>query len=91
MALYAGGFCHNLACSLCHVCLPFSALPKLVSRCKRFILPDYPHTTKFLTPEERTIAVQRLSSEHGSHDKARSSLLSGLILALKDYKLYLLA
>jgi hypothetical protein len=57
----------------------------------RFILPDYPNTTRFLTPEERTIATNRLRESIVSHGIPRSSLLSGLVAALRDYKLYLLA
>jgi MFS family permease len=54
-----------------------------------FILPDYPHTTSFLTTEERLIAVNRLK-ETGMKDHSRTNLLTGLRLAITDYKVWLL-
>jgi nitrate/nitrite transporter NarK len=54
-------------------------------------LPDYPHNTKFLTVEERTIAVTRVQDKSGAKDMARGSLLKGLRLALTDYKVWLLS
>src|ERR1700722_13002283 len=57
----------------------------------RFVLPDYPHSTTWLTPEERSIAVMRLQSASGMKDGARGNLLAGLKMALYDYKVWLLA
>ncbi|KAF2399356.1 major facilitator superfamily transporter [Trichodelitschia bisporula] len=56
-----------------------------------FILPDYPHTTKFLSPDERTIATSRIQSHSGFADRKHGSLLTGLKAALTDYKVWLLA
>ena len=56
-----------------------------------FILPDFPHTTKWLSEEEKALATGRLREGSGSHDEERGSLLSGLRMALTDYKVWLLA
>ena len=60
------------------------------------ILPDYPHSTRWLTDEERAFASWRLladineADENGSRDgSGRSSLWDGVRLALVDYRLYL--
>lgn len=56
-----------------------------------FILPDYPNTTKFLSPEERTLAITRLQTGSPTKMTRKSNLLTGLKLALLDYKVWLLA
>ncbi|KUL89782.1 hypothetical protein ZTR_00524 [Talaromyces verruculosus] len=56
-----------------------------------FILPDYPHTTRFLSGEEKAIATRRLETSSGSNDTERGPLLSGVKMALVDYKVWLLA
>jgi MFS family permease len=63
----------------------------LLAVCAIFILPDYPHTTRWLTPEERALAVARIQSHSGMQDKKHGSLLSGLKLALVDPKVWFLA
>jgi MFS family permease len=63
----------------------------ILAVCAIFILPDYPHTTRWLTPEERALAVARISSHSGMQDKKRGSLLQGLKFALVDPKVWLLA
>jgi hypothetical protein len=40
----------------------------LVAVCALFILPDFPHNTRWLTPEERALAMSRL--ENDGHDRA---------------------
>jgi len=47
----------------------------------RFILPDYPHTTKFLSAEERSIAIRRVQNAGGVKDEEKAELLDGLKLA----------
>ncbi|RYP27354.1 hypothetical protein DL767_007726 [Monosporascus sp. MG133] len=55
-----------------------------------FILPNYPATTRWLTPEERAYAQWRLVDDAGEADSAgASSIKEGLIMALKDPRLYL--
>lgn len=56
-----------------------------------FILPDFPATTTWLSNEERALASYRLRESSGSKDEERGSLLSGLRMALSDYKVWLLA
>lgn len=56
-----------------------------------FILPDFPHTTKFLSGEEKAIATRRLESSSGNNDTERGPLLSGVKMAFADYKVWLLA
>lgn len=55
-----------------------------------FILPNYPATTKWLTPEERAYAQWRLIEDAGEADSAgAASIKEGVILAFKDPRLYL--
>lgn len=56
-----------------------------------FILPDFPHTTKFLSSEEKAIATRRLESSSGHNDTERGPLLSCVKMAFADYKVWLLA
>ncbi|TVY83977.1 putative transporter, partial [Lachnellula suecica] len=57
-----------------------------VSICASFIIPDFPHTTRWLSPEERAIATKRLQFSSGSHDTERGSVFSGIKMAVVDYK-----
>lgn len=54
------------------------------------IIPDFPHTTSFLSEEERVIATGRLSYASGSQDTERGSLLSGIKMAVMDVKVWAL-
>lgn len=56
-----------------------------------FILPDFPHTTRWLSEEEKAIATFRLRDGNGNDDAERGSLLSGVRMAVTDYKVWLLA
>ena len=62
-----------------------------VALCAIFILPDFPHNTRFLRPQERAVAVHRLQKVSGSRDTERGSMLQGVRLAFSDYKVWLLA
>lgn len=55
-----------------------------------FILPDFPSTTRWLSEREKAIAMYRLRESSGSLDEKRGSLLSGLHMAVTDYKVWLL-
>ncbi|PNY24303.1 transporter [Tolypocladium capitatum] len=55
-----------------------------------FVLPDFPSTTRWLSDQERAIAVHRLRVHSGSLDEERGSVLQGLKLALADYKVWVL-
>ena len=56
-----------------------------------FILPDFPHTTKFLSGEEKAMATRRLETPSGQSDAERGPLFRGTKMALLDYKVWLLA
>ncbi|PPQ66338.1 hypothetical protein CVT26_011169 [Gymnopilus dilepis] len=58
-----------------------------------WLLPDYPHNTRWITAFERRLAQARLSEDAGEADKdnAEDSQLAGLILALKDPKVTIFA
>ncbi|KAI1480845.1 MFS general substrate transporter [Daldinia eschscholtzii] len=58
--------------------------------CSAFILPNYPATTKWLSLEERAYAQWRLVKDAGEVDVAdASSIKEGVMLALRDPRLYL--
>ncbi|CEJ91917.1 hypothetical protein VHEMI07600 [[Torrubiella] hemipterigena] len=54
-----------------------------------YFLPDYPSTTRWLDEEERAFASWRLLADVGEADDRSASLKDGLIMALKDYRLYI--
>lgn len=55
-----------------------------------FILPDYPHTTRWLSEEERAFASWRLLSDINEADERHSqSIWEGVKEAFKDYRIYL--
>lgn len=55
-----------------------------------FVLPDYPATTPWLTDEEKHFAAWRLLADINEEDRLNDqSMMQGLKLALKDYRLYL--
>ncbi|PCH36563.1 MFS general substrate transporter [Wolfiporia cocos MD-104 SS10] len=58
-----------------------------------FLLPDYPHNTRWLTPAQRRLAQVRLAEDAGEADQdgAHESALIGLKLALKDPKVLVMA
>jgi hypothetical protein len=58
--------------------------------CAFFILPDFPGTTTWLSPEERELAIWRLEEDAGERDEDKRSVFWGLKLALKDGRVYVL-
>ena len=55
-----------------------------------FILPNYPHTTKWLTEEERAFAAWRLTKDIDEEDTyGEKSMWDGVKMAVRDYRLYL--
>ncbi|KAI0065885.1 sugar transporter [Artomyces pyxidatus] len=71
------------------------ALTMFVALCAIFILPDFPTTTKWLAPQERSLALKRMASDYaGIGDQAETETggpLHGLRLALADWKVWWLA
>ncbi|KIJ62236.1 hypothetical protein HYDPIDRAFT_114712 [Hydnomerulius pinastri MD-312] len=64
-----------------------------VAICAIFILPDFPHNTRWLTPEERELAILRLQEDLAEESAdAVGSLsvtpLKGLYMALADWKMW---
>lgn len=61
-----------------------------VAICAAFILPNYPHTTKWLTEEERAFSAWRLAQDINEADAyGEQSLWDGIKMALRDYRLYI--
>lgn len=61
----------------------------VISVISAFILPNEPHNTWWLTPEEKTLAHSRIA-EDTVKMKANTSTWAGLIAALKDKHLWVL-
>ena len=64
-----------------------------IAFCCFFILPNFPRTTKWLSEEERQLAVYRLLEDVGEDDWVSSesqSFFHGLKLALLDIKTWVL-
>lgn len=52
-----------------------------------FILPDFPSTTSWLTPEERRLAELRMEEDVGVGDEEnKHGQTRGLVMALVDWK-----
>jgi hypothetical protein len=57
-----------------------------------FTLPDFPHNTRFLTPQERALAMWRIQGDSGDkHQTKASDITQGCWLAMKDVKVWWLA
>ncbi|KAK2466175.1 hypothetical protein APHAL10511_001817 [Amanita phalloides] len=56
-----------------------------------FILPDFPSTTRWLTPQERALALKRVEEDVGVSDQDTENPGNGLWLAIKDWKVWWLA
>lgn len=53
---------------------------------RRFVLPDFPATTKWLTPEEREYAVRRLEEENNSSRAGEITHWESFTSALRDWR-----
>jgi hypothetical protein len=64
----------------------FSLLPRL-----SFILPDFPATTKWLTPDERAYAVARLAAENNADSEKDQAVghRQSIIMAVRDWRTWL--
>lgn len=59
-----------------------------------FVLPDFPATTKWLTPQERALALKRLEEDVGPSDQdeaEQGGMASGFWAAVTDWKVWWLA
>ncbi|KAF9226488.1 MFS general substrate transporter [Gyrodon lividus] len=67
------------------------ALTCIVAVCAIFILPDFPTTTKWLTDQERRLALKRMEEDAGVGDQGETETggrTHGLYLALTDWKVW---
>ncbi|KAG2063011.1 MFS general substrate transporter, partial [Suillus decipiens] len=62
----------------------------IVAICAMFILPDFPHNTRWLTPEERSVAISRLAQDgYGRMDgPGKQTTMGGFRNALSDWKVW---
>jgi len=69
------------------------AITILVGFNTMWLLPDYPHNTRWISTFESRLAQARLSEDAGEADKdnAEDSQLQGLIMAVKDPKVIIFA
>ncbi|GAM34208.1 hypothetical protein TCE0_015r01636 [Talaromyces pinophilus] len=59
-----------------------------------FILPNYPHNTRWLNPEERAVAIYRLVEDRGEmtdFEDANIGIWEGFMQAARDYKTWIIA
>ncbi|KAM5356738.1 hypothetical protein ACJ41O_003384 [Fusarium nematophilum] len=62
-----------------------------VALCSVLVLPDWPSTTRWLTPTERAVAEWRLIQDAGQVDEDDEKWSYGFKLAFKDWRLYIFA
>ncbi|KAJ6484972.1 major facilitator superfamily domain-containing protein, partial [Mycena vitilis] len=65
-----------------------------VAVCAIFILPDFPATSKWLSPEERELALLRMTEDAGVGDQnetEQGGKFTGLWLAVTDWRVWWLA
>ncbi|OAX40255.1 MFS general substrate transporter [Rhizopogon vinicolor AM-OR11-026] len=60
-----------------------------IAICAIFILPDFPHNTRWLTPEERALAISRLAKDgDGGTALGKRTSIQGLWDAVSDWKVW---
>lgn len=69
------------------------ALTIAVATLAIFILPDFPTTTRWLTPQERALAIKRMEEDAGVGDEQQTEQGAGkgFWLAITDWKVWWLA
>ncbi|KAJ7283701.1 MFS general substrate transporter [Mycena rebaudengoi] len=70
------------------------ALTVFVAVVAIFILPDFPTNTKWLSPEERELALLRMTEDAGVGDESeteRGGHMTGIFLAISDWRVWWLA
>ncbi|KIY51969.1 MFS general substrate transporter [Fistulina hepatica ATCC 64428] len=56
------------------------------------ILPDFPHNTRWLSPSERALAMQRMEEDVGVEDNDHENLtFDGFFMAIRDWKVWWMA
>lgn len=58
-----------------------------------FVLPDFPTTTRWLSPQERALALKRMEEDAGVGDEQQTEQgpVFGLWMALTDWKVWWMA
>ena len=56
-----------------------------------FVLPDFPTTTRWLTPQERALAIKRMEEDVGISDQEVGGHGNGFWQAITDWKVWWLA
>lgn len=59
-----------------------------IAICAMFILPDLPHNTRWLTPEERALAISRLADDGEGIVGTTRKTMKGLRDAMSDWKVW---
>jgi hypothetical protein len=68
------------------------ALTMAIAAVAIFILPDFPTTTRWLSPKERALALRRMEEDAGIGDQEETEGgASGLWQAITDWKVWWLA
>ncbi|KAG1886167.1 major facilitator superfamily domain-containing protein [Suillus subluteus] len=62
----------------------------LVAICAIFVLPDFPHNTRWMTPEERALAISRLVEDGYSKadEVGKQTTMQGVRDAVSDWKVW---
>lgn len=95
--LIASGVLSNMQGTLGHAAWRWlfyieGSLTVVVAIAMIFILPDFPSTSTFLSPEERRLAELRMEEDAGEADEeAKNNSWHGFMLAVKDWKVWYLA
>jgi hypothetical protein len=69
------------------------ALTIAIATAAIFILPDFPTTTSWLSPQERALAIKRMEEDAGVGDEKETEQgrWGGLIMAVTDWKVWWLS
>jgi len=68
------------------------ALTMIIAITAIFVLPEFPTTTKWLSPQERALAIRRMEEDAGVGDEEQTEgRHNGLWLAITDWKVWWLA
>ncbi|KAJ5007386.1 MFS transporter prlL [Colletotrichum sp. SAR 10_99] len=88
--LYAGNALANMFGGLLGAAILGNLEGDLGHAVAMWILPDYPHTTKWLSEEERAYAAWRLIEDIQEADTYHEqSMWGGVKMAVRDYRLYI--
>ncbi|CAK5268275.1 unnamed protein product [Mycena citricolor] len=97
-ALIASGILHNMGGKLGQAAWRWlffieGALTVFVAIVAIFVLPDFPATSKWLSEDERALALQRMSEDVGVGDEGQTEhgAMQGLWLAFSDWRVWWLA